>query len=177
MLGLLAVLGYLAIAARIQPRPHYGFNSAVPALFDTVFPPWFADIALAAIAIGALVPAAMMALAAGNLFTRNLYRELIRPGAGPTEQTRVARSVSLLVKCGAVGFVVAVPATFVINFQLVAGVWILQTLPTVFLWLLRRRPCTGPTLVGWAAGTALGTFLLVQRASPPPAMPSAPGTT
>jgi SSS family solute:Na+ symporter len=162
MLGLLAILGYMAIAAGIKPDSHYGANIAVPALFDKVFPPWFAGFALASIAIGALVPAAMMAIAAANLFARNVYLELIRPGATPKQQTRVSKTASLFVKFGAVGFVIAVPTTFVINFQLAAGVWILQTLPAVFLALFWRRLDGWVTLAGWLVGTTVGTYLLVK---------------
>ena len=161
MLGLLAVLGYLAVAANVVPDKQYGSNVAVPALLNAVFPPWFAGFGLSAIAIGALVPAAMMAIAAGNLFARNIFLEL-KPGASSHQQTKASKTASLVVKFGAVGFVVFVPTDFVINFQLAAGVWILQTLPAVFLGLLWRRLESRSLLAGWAAGTALGTFLLAQ---------------
>jgi SSS family solute:Na+ symporter len=39
-------------------------NTIVPALFDHLFPQWFAGVAYAA--IGALVPAAIMSIAAGT---------------------------------------------------------------------------------------------------------------
>jgi SSS family solute:Na+ symporter len=161
MLGLLALLGYLAIAAGIKPDAHFGNNIAVPALFDQVFPPWFAGFALASIAIGALVPAAMMAIASANLFARNIWLE-IKPSAGPKEQTQVSKIASLVVKFGAVGFVIVLPTTFVINFQLAAGVWILQTLPAVFGGLLWKRLSSRAAFTGWAVGTAYGTYLLVR---------------
>jgi SSS family solute:Na+ symporter len=162
MLGLLAILGYLAISAGIKPDHHYGSNIAVPALLDTAFPPWFAGFALASIAIGALVPAAMMAIAAANLFTRNVYVEFINKEATSKQQAHVSKIASLVAKFGAVGFVVFVPTTFVINFQLAAGVWILQTLPAVFLGVLWRRLAAPAVLAGWAVGTAIGTFLLIK---------------
>jgi SSS family solute:Na+ symporter len=161
MLGLLALLGYLAIAAGIKPDAHFGNNIAVPALFDQVFPPWFAGFALASIAIGALVPAAMMAIASANLFARNIWLEL-KPGASPAEQTQVSKIASLVVKFGAVGFVILLPTTFVINFQLAAGVWILQTLPAVFGGLLWKRLSSRATILGWAVGTAYGSYLLAN---------------
>src|SRR6195952_3847479 len=65
LLGLLALLGYVAIAGGITPiinestgRPDS--NTLVPALFNAEFPSWFAGVAYAAIGIGALVPAAIM---------------------------------------------------------------------------------------------------------------------
>ena len=57
----------------------YGPNFAVPALFLALLPSWFVGVAFAAIAIGALVPAAIMSIACANLFTRNLYKEFLRP--------------------------------------------------------------------------------------------------
>ncbi len=161
MLGVIAVLGYLAVAAGVKPDHHYGNNVAVPALLDKVFPPWFAGFGLASIAIGALVPAAMMAIAAANLFSRNIYLEL-KPNATPKQQVKVSKLASLVVKFGAVGFVLFIPTTFVINFQLAAGVWILQTLPAVFIALVWRGIDAKATLVGWAVGTTLGTTLLVK---------------
>ncbi len=56
----------------IKPDAHYGANFAVPGALQPGLPAWFAGFALASIAIGALVPAAMMAIAAANLFTRNI---------------------------------------------------------------------------------------------------------
>ena len=99
MLGLLALLGFAAIAkktdglrpGRRAPTPQL----AVPHLFDQIFPTWFAGVCFAAIAIGALVPAAIMSIAAANLFTRNIYREFLKPrrhaearGAGRRRSSR-----------------------------------------------------------------------------------------
>src|SRR5579885_2178613 len=75
MLGLLAFVGYMAIAAKVQPLKGFGSNGIVPALINFAFPSWFTGFAFAAIAIGALVPAAVMSIAAANLFTRNIYVE------------------------------------------------------------------------------------------------------
>jgi SSS family solute:Na+ symporter len=163
MLGLLAVLGYLAIAAGIPANGPYGANAAVPALLDHFFPPALAGFGLASIAIGALVPAAMMAIAAANLFARNIYTELIEPDATPARQTQVSKLASLLVKFGAVGFVLLVPSAFVINFQLAAGVWILQTLPAVVLGLFWRGLDARAALAGLAAGLFSGTALLLAE--------------
>ena len=79
LLGLMALLGFMAIAAGIKPSPIYKANIALPALFAQMFPPWFAGFSFAAIAIGALTPAAIMSIAGSNLFTRNIYKEYFRP--------------------------------------------------------------------------------------------------
>ncbi|MFX7784458.1 sodium:solute symporter, partial [Acinetobacter baumannii] len=71
LLGLIALLGYMAYAAGIKVQAN---NAVVPALFNGLFPGWFAGFAFAAIAIGALVPAAVMSIGASNLFTRNFWK-------------------------------------------------------------------------------------------------------
>ncbi len=160
MLGLLAMLGYMALVAGVHTSPAYGNNSVIPALFQKMFPPAFAGFALAAISIGALVPASIMAIAAANLFSRNIYRELVRRPPRPETETRVSKLASLTVKFGAVAFILVAPTTDVVNFQLAGGVWILQTLPATFValfvpWLDRRA-----TIAGWTAGTVVGSYLL-----------------
>ena len=91
MLGLLALLGFFAIAAGVGALPEYaagfkqfGNSFAVPALFLHSFPSWFVGIAFAAVGIGALVPAAIMSIAAANLYTRNIHREFINKN--PTDK-------------------------------------------------------------------------------------------
>jgi len=91
LLGLIALLGYMALAAKVKPIGLDGKPNAqlaVPQLFENLFPSWFAGIAYSAIAIGALVPAAIMSIAAANLFTRNIYREFLRPAATPAQEAR-----------------------------------------------------------------------------------------
>ena len=80
----------------------YSNNFAVPALFMAMFPDWFVGVAFAAIAIGALVPAAIMSIATANTYTRNIYREFINPNC--TDLARKAgwpRSFRLVIKVGA----------------------------------------------------------------------------
>ena len=163
LLGLIALLGYMAVAASIKPSEDFGNNSAVPALFAQMFPDWFAGFAFAAIAIGALVPASIMSIAAANLFSRNIWRDYIRTRADPAEEARVAKIASLLVKVGALVFILAVPATDVINFQLAGGVWMLQTLPAVFLALYVRWLHRYAVIAGWVVGIGWGTIMLGQE--------------
>ena len=79
MLGLLALLGFMALAEGVG-KGIKGYNAqlAIPQLFEDMFPSWFAGVAFAAIGIGALVPAAIMSIAAANLFTRNIYKDFLR---------------------------------------------------------------------------------------------------
>ena len=134
-LGIIAILGYMTIAAGLKPA---NSNFAVPDLFIKYFPSWFEGFAFAAIGVGALVPAAIMAIAASNLFTRNIYKEYLRPNADPREKASVAKIVSVLVKAGALVFALFVSTKSAIDLRLLGGVWIIQTLPAVFLGLYTR---------------------------------------
>ena len=161
MLGLLALLGYMAVAAHVKLPAAYGSNGAVPALISLEFPDWFAGFAFAAISIGALVPAAIMSIAAANLFTRNIYREYFRPRYSEREEANVAKITSLVVKLGALLFILFIPTPFVINFQLLGGIVIIQTLPAVFLGLYTNWFHRWAMIVGWAAGMAAGIWMFV----------------
>ncbi len=163
LIGMIAFLGYTAIAAGIQPSAQYQTNSTLPALFAKMFPGWFAGFALAAIAIGALAPAAIMAIAAANLFTRNIYREYFRPTCTEREEAHMAKTVSLLVKLGALAFILFFPTTLAINLQLLSNIWIIQTLPVVFLGLYTNWFHRRALLIGLLSGLAVGTWLVVQQ--------------
>jgi SSS family solute:Na+ symporter len=161
MLAILALLGFMAIADKIVPFAGFGNNSAIPTLIDTIFPPWFAGFTFAALSIGALVPAAIMSIAAANLFTRNIYKAYLRRDASEREESQVAKIMSLVVKFGALLFILLVRTDLVVNFQLLGGIWILQTLPTVFMGLYTRWFNRWALLLGWAAAMIFGTTLFV----------------
>ena len=160
LLALIALLGYMAIAAGIQTKDT---SSAVPLLFVKMFPNWFAGFCLAAIGIGALVPAAIMSIAASNLFTRNLWGELRKTPMTPAEESKHAKLVSLFLKIGALVFVLFVKAQYAIELQLLGGIWIGQLFPAVVLGLFTRWFHGRALLWGWAAGMATGTGLALAR--------------
>jgi solute:Na+ symporter, SSS family len=160
LLGLIALLGYMTIAAGITPKnPNY----AVPDLFIHFFPSWFTGVAFSAIAIGALVPAAIMSIAAANLFTRNIYKEFLRPQASGSEEAQMAKIVSLLVKVGALLFVIFLPTKYAIDLQLLGGVWILQTLPAIIIGLYTRWFHRWALMIGWAVGMGWGTWMAADQ--------------
>ncbi|MDQ0992979.1 monocarboxylate uptake permease MctP [Streptomyces sp. V3I7] len=163
MLGLLALLGFMAIAAGIKVT---NGQLAIPQLFEDMFPSWFAGVAFAAIGIGALVPAAIMSIAAANLFTRNIYKDFIKPDATAAQETKVSKLVSLLVKVGALVFVLTMDKTVAINFQLLGGIWILQTFPSLVGGLFTRWFHRWALLAGWAVGMIYGTLAAYGVASP-----------
>lgn len=163
LLGLIALLGFMAVAAKVTPSKAYGANGAVPALISAMFPEWLAGFAFAAIAIGALVPASIMSIGAANLFTRNVYKEYFRPNCTAREESDCARVASLVVKIGALLFILFVPTQYAIELQLLGGVWILQTFPGVILGLYTRWFHRWALVIGWAAGMVVGTWMAVSN--------------
>ena len=166
LLGLIALLGYMALASGVKSMPQfapyfaqYGTNFAVPALFLYAFPSWFVGVAFAAIAIGALVPAAIMSIAAANLYTRNVHKEFLNKSVSAAQETLIAKRVSLVVKLGALFFVLFLPLQYAIQLQLLGGIWIIQTLPAIVLGLYTRWLDHRGLLIGWFAGIAVGTWM------------------
>ena len=83
-------------------------------------------------------------------------------GGGPGSR----RSSRCSSKVGAVGFIL-IPnlAQYAITLQLAGGVWILQTLPAVFLALCVRTLDRWAVGAGWLAGMVTGTYWLVAGGS------------
>jgi solute:Na+ symporter, SSS family len=169
LLGLIALFGYMAVtdpvtAANVKKAGNP--QLAVPYLFQHMFPSWFTGIAFAGIIIGALVPVAIMAIAAANLFTRNIFKEFFKPDASPALQTRMSQWASLVVKFGALVFAVELPHTFSINLQLLGGVWILQIFPMLVAGLYTRWFHRWALLTGWFAGMIYGTIAAYNAKTP-----------
>jgi solute:Na+ symporter, SSS family len=154
MLGFLALLGYCALAAGIKTT---NGNLVVPMLLTRFFPGWFAGAALAAIVIGALVPAAIMAIGSANLFANNIFAEF-RPERvhGSAQLPRLLALVLLLF---ALGFVIFVPTQYAINLQLLGVIWMVQIVPAFVLGLYTRALHPKALLLGWAIAMAAATWM------------------
>jgi SSS family solute:Na+ symporter len=166
MLGLLALMGFMAIAAGVKSMPqyaagfaHYGASFAVPALVLNAFPGWFVGIAFGAIAVGALVPAAIMAIASANIFTRDIYTQFVASPGGGTEAF-VAKLFSIVMVIGAVVFILIIPSTYAVQMQLLGGMWIIQTFPAIALSVFTRFFNGWALLIGWAVGIVCATSLV-----------------
>lgn len=157
LLGLLALLGYMGHAANLKLDSP---NDVVPALFQSLFSSWFAGFAFAAIAIGALVPAAVMSIGAANLFTRNFWKAYIDPQVSDAGEAKVAKMTSLVVKVGALLVIIFLPTQFALDLQLLGGIWILQTLPALVFGLYTKWFRAPALLAGWVVGFFGGTYLV-----------------
>src|SRR6266478_4402302 len=155
LLGLIALLGYMAYAAHIKVDTP---NDVVPMLFKTLFPSWFAGFAFSAIAIGPLVPAAVMSIGAANLFTRNVWKSYVDPTISHAGEAAVAKIASLIVKVGALAFTIFLPTQYALDLQLLGGLWILQTFPALVFGLFTRWFRAEGLLLGWAVGIGWGSW-------------------
>jgi SSS family solute:Na+ symporter len=106
-----------------------------------------------------------MSIAAANLFTSNIYREYFKPDATPHEESTVSKIVSLIVKFGALLFVLSLDKQNAINFQLLGGVWILQTIVAIVAGLYTRWLHRWALLAGWAVGMVYGTVAAYHQKS------------
>jgi solute:Na+ symporter, SSS family len=156
VLGIIGLLGLMAHAAGIQVANP---QDAVPQLLLVMFPDWFVGFCFAAIAIGALVPAAVMSIGAANTFTRNIWKPFVHSGMSGSEEAALAKLVSMLVKLGALIVILVVPTQYAIDFQLLGGVWMIQCFPAILFGLFTRRLNSWALLAGWAIGMTAGTAL------------------
>lgn len=161
VLGLFGLLGIAALAAGVIAQPGRA-EEAVPQLITQLMPGILSGTVFGALAVGALVPAAVMSIAVSCLFVRNIYVEYFFPTATPKHQLRVARAVSLIAKVAALAFVFGLRDQDAINLQLLGGVWILQTFPAVALGLFSTWLHRSALVAGWAVGMITGTVLVVS---------------
>ena len=160
-LGVLMLVGFAALFSGTLPVGG-NVNTVVPAWFNDNAPAWAAGLVFAAIGVGAMVPAAIMSIAAANLFTRGIYREYIRPHASAREETYVSKTVSLTVKFGALLVILLLNTQFAIDLQLIGGVVIMQTVPAVALGLYTNWFHRWALAAGIGAGLATGLVMLYQ---------------
>ncbi len=147
LLGFLALLGFCALAAGYRTANN---SSVVPILIKQFFPDWFAGVAQAAIVIGALVPAAIMAIGSANLFASNVFNQF-----SPTRVAGEAQTAKqLTVAFCAIGLllVLTVPVQYAIYFQLLGGAWMLQIFPSFVFGMYTRWFHPKALLIGWACG-------------------------
>ncbi|HET9655529.1 MAG TPA: sodium:solute symporter [Kineosporiaceae bacterium] len=162
LLAVVALAGTAALARGVRV-PAGRAELAVPELVHHALPSPVAGLVLGVIGIGALVPAAVMSVAAASTFASNVYLEYVNPTAVPAQVTQVARVVSVVVKLGALAFVLGLRGRDAITLQLLGGVWILQTLPAVVIGLRVRRLHRYALLAGLGVGVLLGTVLVAAQ--------------
>jgi SSS family solute:Na+ symporter len=70
----------------------------------------------------------------------------------------VAKIASLVVKVGALAFILFLPTQYALDLQLLGGLWILQTFPALVFGLFTRWFRAEGLLFGWAVGIGWGSW-------------------
>ena len=161
LLMFVAIVGIMAV---VYFNGHLTVSSeALPRLVLALFPASFTAFAFAAVVVGSIVPASIMALASANLLTRNVYLEYINPKASERTQTNLSRVLVIVVILAALAFSL-VPAASgeIVYLQTIGGAFIMQTLPAVYLALFTRKLNKYPVAAGWAVGLTTTIVMLAQ---------------
>ncbi|MHB1709070.1 MAG: sodium:solute symporter family protein [Thermoplasmataceae archaeon] len=131
----------------------------VPALIFYTLPNWLTGFAFLGIFIGGLVPASIMAISQSNLLTRNIIKEF-RPNLKASSETMIAKIAAVLFIFLAVGFVFIFPLTYSVQLQLLGGIIILQTLPSLFLGLITEKLHKYALSLGLLVGLGTGFYFM-----------------
>jgi Na+/proline symporter len=143
----------IEIAAAVLTSVGQGYLSPVVAMFQAKI----IGLAFAAIAVGALVPSAVMSVAFANIVSRNICREFVSQAA-TGQHTGVAKLAPLVTKAAAVALFILIPLPHLLPFYLLTGLSMLQALPAILLWLCPRAANGRALLVGCVVGLALGSL-------------------
>jgi SSS family solute:Na+ symporter len=104
-----------------------------------------------------------MSIAAANLFTRNVHRDWFNPALSGAAEATSAKRVSIVIKVGALAFILFLPLQYAIQLQLLGGIWIIQTLPAIVIGLFTRWFHGRALFIGWAVGMATGTAMAAAQ--------------
>lgn len=157
LLLLVAILGIAAVTVQgvlfngKNGNPESSF--AIPYLIRAMFPTAFTSFVYAAIVVGSVVPASIMAIASSNLLTRNVYREYINPNASSRTQALLARFLVLFIIAGSLIFaLLPVASGNIVYLQTLGGAFVLQTLPAIYISLYTRKMNKWSVGIGWLVG-------------------------
>src|SRR5215469_18390544 len=83
----------------------------------------------------------------------------MNPDISHAGEAAVAKITSLVVKVGALAFILFLPTKFALDLQLLGGLWILQTFPALVFGLYVGWFRAPALLAGWAVGLFGGSVL------------------
>lgn len=129
------------------------------------FPAWFLGLVGGAGALTAMVPSAILLLAAATLFVKNLYRPLIAPGTTDDQVARMARVVVLIVTLVSLGFAIFSSESLV-ALLLLGYAGVTQFFPGVVFGLFWKRITTRAVFCGLLVGLGCVTFLVLTGRDP-----------
>jgi SSS family solute:Na+ symporter len=129
------------------------------------YPPWFLGIIGAAGALTAMVPAAILILAAAALFAKNFYREMISPGLTDDQVAKLARALVIAITLIALYFAIY-SSTTLVNLLLIGYAGVTQFLPGVTFGLYWSRVTKAGVFTGLVTGIAVVAYLGLSKQDP-----------
>lgn len=159
-----SLFAFLAVTALATgPPPGDGNGSRlIPLLVYDLAPRWLAGALYGCFAVGTLVPASAMVVAAGTLVARNIHAEYARSVVGPLREGRVARRASVLVTAIAGAAVLLLPSSTSMYLHLLCGMWLLQCAPLVVVSPFTTWFHPQALLAGWATGMVVGSAAVMR---------------
>jgi len=154
---ILAIIGLIALSENLIPSKVSSL--AFPSVLNAYFPPTFVVIAFAAIIIGAMIPAAIQALSAANLITRNIYLEYFNKRANEKRQVLIGRIFVFVMIVASLIFVLTPAASGLIFYLLTMSyAWLLQTLPAIIISMYWPKLDKYSVAAGWLFGIVFTTY-------------------
>lgn len=129
------------------------------------FPPWFLGLIGGAGALTAMVPAAIIILAAATLFAKNVYRPLFSPTMNEHQIARLARMMVVVLGAISLYFAVYNPATLV-SLLLLGYAGATQFFPGVIFGLYWDRVTATGVLAGLLTGVFVTAVLVLSKNDP-----------
>ncbi len=131
------------------------------------YPAWFLGVIGAAGALTAMVPAAILILAAATLFAKNFYRDMFAPNMTDDQVGRLARVLVIVITLVALYFAIY-SSTTLVNLLLLGYAGVTQFLPGVMFGLYWSRVTKAGVFTGLVAGIAVVAWLVLYQAGPVP---------
>ncbi|MDR3561625.1 MAG: sodium:solute symporter family protein [Negativicutes bacterium] len=129
------------------------------------YPVWVLGIIGAAGALTAMVPAAILILAAATLFAKNFYREIISPDMTDDQVAKLARLLVIVITLVALYFAIY-SSTTLVNLLLLGYAGVTQFLPGVLFGLYWDRVTKPGVFTGLVVGIATVAALVLGKMDP-----------
>ena len=161
-LPLLFFAGFACIL--IMPGLKNG-DMALLSVVRQTFPPWFLGLVGGAGALTAMVPAAILILAAGTLFAKNFVRPLFAPSMSDDAVARLAKVMVVVVTALAMYFAIY-SSTTLVGLLLFGYSGVTQFFPGVVLGLFWKRATAAGVSAGLVMGIGVGMLLFFTKHDP-----------
>jgi SSS family solute:Na+ symporter len=159
---LLFFAGFAAIL--VTPNLKNGDMALLTTVRNT-FSPWFLGMVGGAGALTAMVPASMLILTAGTLFSKNFVRPLFAPSMSDDSVAKLAKVLVVLTTAIAMYFAIY-SSTTLVGLLLFAYSGVTQFFPGVVFGLFWRRATAAGVAAGIISGVGFSMFLIATKRDP-----------